>query len=74
MENFNVLQSNRSHEYNCFVKAKTECGEKKSQCRLMIDPEMIMKLFGEREMDQKVVTESTSGWYWLNDLFESRKT
>ena len=52
----------------------TECGEKKSRCRLKNDPEMIMKLFEEREMDQKVVTESTSGWYWLNDLFESRKT
>ncbi len=51
----------------------TECGEKKSRCRLKNDPEMIMKLFEEREIEQNVETESASGWYWLNDLIESRK-
>jgi transposase len=34
---------------------------------------MIMKYFEETGMDQTVVIETTSSWYWLSDLLESRK-
>lgn len=61
------------HKDNCYVTTKTESGEKISQCRLKNDPDFIMNYFEELGMDQKVVIKTTSSWYWLNDLLESKK-
>ena len=59
------------HKDNCFITTINDAGELVQQQRVANVPEALLAYFGRLGTDHRAVVESTSGWYWLNDLLES---
>lgn len=58
------------HKDNCFITTINDAGDVVAQERVPNLPEALLAYFARIGSDHKAVVESTSGWYWLNDLLE----
>jgi transposase len=58
------------HTDNCYISTVDEHGELVKQERIDNVTELVLDYFQTLPGPQSAVVESTSGWYWLNDLLE----
>ena len=58
------------HSDNCYITTVDEQGTIVKQVRVTNDGEIILDYFQSIGQSHLAVVESTTGWYWLNDLLE----
>lgn len=58
------------HSDNCYITTLDENGSLVRQQRIENISEYILDYFHSLPGDHQAVVESTTGWYWLNDLLE----
>ena len=58
------------HKDNCFITTINDDGELVQQERVANVPEALLAYFSRLGGEHQAVVESTTGWYWLNDLLE----
>jgi len=58
------------HTDNCYITTLDQGGTVVKQERITNAAELVLNYFGSIRGPHKAVVESTSGWYWLNDLLE----
>jgi transposase len=56
------------HKDNCFMVTTDDAGLIKGQGRIPTEKEEVIKYFKNIPGEHRAVVESTSSWYWLNDL------
>jgi transposase len=59
------------HADNCFITTLDDNGTVVKQQRVDNDDTLLMSYFNALNGPQQAVVESTTGWYWLNDLLEA---
>ena len=59
------------HTDNCYITTLDEQGMLARQERIENAAELVLAYFGSLSGPHIAVVESTSGWYWLNDLLEA---
>ncbi len=59
------------HTDNSFITTQDDTGSVVKQERVINDTEVVLAYFRSLPGPQIAVVESTSGWYWLNDLLEA---
>lgn len=58
------------HTDNCYITTVDDSGVVVKQQRIDNSAELVLDYFGSLPGPHSAVVESTSGWYWLNDLLE----
>lgn len=58
------------HSDNCYITTLSESGSLVKQQRVENISELILNYFHSLPGDHQAVVESTTGWYWLNDLLQ----
>jgi hypothetical protein len=58
------------HSDNCYITTLDENGSVVNQQRIENISEHILDYFHSLPGDHQAVVESTTGWYWLNDLLQ----
>lgn len=61
------------HTDNCFICTLDDSGAVVRQARVENDDRVILSYFGGLPGSHRATVESTSGWYWLNDLLEQHQ-
>ena len=59
------------HRDNCFITTVNDIGTIVKQQRVLNAEERILNYFQSLGDSHRTVVESTTGWYWLNDLLEA---
>ena len=59
------------HRDNCFITTVNESGTIVKQQRVHNSEVLVLNYFQSLGDSHRTVVESTTGWYWLNDLLES---
>ncbi len=59
------------HRDNCYITTVDDGGAIVKQQRVPNSPVLVLDYFTTLGSDHQTVVESTTGWYWLNDLLES---
>jgi transposase len=58
------------HSDNCYITTLDDSGSVVKQQRVENNNELILDYFHSLPGDHQAVVESTTGWYWLNDLLQ----
>ena len=58
------------HSDNCYITTLDDNGSVVKQRRIKNSAEHILDYFHSLPGDHQAVVESTTGWYWLNDLLQ----
>jgi transposase len=58
------------HSDNCYITTIDDTGSVVKQQRIENISELLLEYFHSLPGDHQAVVESTTGWYWLNDLLE----
>lgn len=59
------------HRDNCYITTVDDQGAIVKQQRVPNSPVLVLDYFTTLGCEHRTVVESTTGWYWLNDLLES---
>lgn len=59
------------HRDNCFITTVDDNGAVVKQQRVPNSPPLVLDYFTSLGDEHRTVVESTTGWYWLNDLLET---
>lgn len=59
------------HRDNCYITTVNDTGNVVKQQRIPNSPPLVLDYFTTLGAEHRTVVESTTGWYWLNDLLES---
>jgi transposase len=59
------------HRDNCFITTVNDNGTIVKQQRVHNSESLVLNYFQSLGDLHRTVVESTTGWYWLNDLLES---
>ena len=58
------------HSDNCYITTLDDNGSVVKQQRVENDPALLLDYFSSLGSSHQAVVESTTGWYWLNDLLD----
>jgi transposase len=61
------------HKDNSYITTVNNRGKKINESRIVNEEKLLLEYFSSISGKHKVVVESTSSWYWINDLLEGAR-